>query len=156
MIGDRVRQVVSYFPRFALLVFYLPLNCAIRADRTERDRDKYKGLYENAAAAQVAAQSKLGELSDQLEGEKKNSSKALAQIELHNQQIGALRQQGRHWRLRSTSPRRRITTLMNVLPNSASKTSKAKGTWLKRKPISKRKKPPNWPTGYCRENHLVL
>jgi hypothetical protein len=33
---------------------------------------------------------------------------------------------------------------------------KAKGTRLKRKPISKRKKPPNWPTGYCRENHLVL
>jgi hypothetical protein len=105
----------------------------------QNDRDKYKGLYENAAAAQVAAQSKLGELSDQLEGEKKNSSKALAQIELLNQQIGALRQQGRHWRLRSTSPRRRITTLMNVLPNSASKQARRRELGSKGSPSRKGK-----------------
>src|SRR5664279_4182933 len=55
------------------------------------DRDKYKGLAEGAGAA--AAQGKVSELSGQLEGEKKISSHALAQVEILNQQIAALRRQ---------------------------------------------------------------
>jgi len=53
------------------------------------DRDKYKGLAEGAGAAQ----GKVSELSGQLEGEKKISSHALAQVEILNQQIAALRRQ---------------------------------------------------------------
>jgi chemotaxis protein MotB len=60
---------------------------------TQNDRDKYKGLFEGAAAAEVTAESKLNELSGQLEGEKENSNKAFGQIDLLNQQIAALRQQ---------------------------------------------------------------
>jgi chemotaxis protein MotB len=59
----------------------------------QNDRDRYKGLYEGAAAAQMTAQSKLNEVSGQLENEKENSSKALGQIDLLNQQIAALREQ---------------------------------------------------------------
>jgi chemotaxis protein MotB len=59
----------------------------------QNDRDKFKGLYEGAAAAQMTAQSKLNEISGQLESEKENSSKALGQIDLLNQQIAALRDQ---------------------------------------------------------------
>jgi chemotaxis protein MotB len=57
------------------------------------DRDRYKGLYEGAAAAQMTAQNKLNQISGQLESEKENSSKALGQIDLLNQQIAALREQ---------------------------------------------------------------
>ena len=59
----------------------------------QSDRDKYKGLYEGAAAGAAAAQGKMSELSRRLEGEKEISAKALDQIELLNQQIAALRQQ---------------------------------------------------------------
>lgn len=59
----------------------------------QNDRDKYKGLYEGAAAAQLAAESKLNEVSGQLEGEKENSTKAFSQIDLLNQQVAALRDQ---------------------------------------------------------------
>src|SRR6201998_1832730 len=59
----------------------------------QNDRDKYKGLYEGAAAAQLTAESKLKEVSGQLEGEKENSSKAFSQIDLLNQQVAALRDQ---------------------------------------------------------------
>ena len=59
----------------------------------QNDRDRYKGLYEGAAAAQMTAESKLNEISGQLEGEKENSSKAFGQIDLLNQQIAALREQ---------------------------------------------------------------
>ena len=59
----------------------------------QNDRDRYKGLYEGAAAAQMTAESKLNEITGQLEGEKENSSKALGQIALLNQQIAALRDQ---------------------------------------------------------------
>ena len=60
---------------------------------TQSDRDKLKGLYEGAAAAQVTAESKLNEVTGQLESEKENSSKVLGQINLLNQQIAALRDQ---------------------------------------------------------------
>jgi chemotaxis protein MotB len=59
----------------------------------QNDRDRYKGLYEGAAAAQMTAESKLNEVSGQLEGEKENSSKAFGQIDLLNQQVAALREQ---------------------------------------------------------------
>ena len=59
----------------------------------QNDRDRYKGLYEGAAAAQMAAESKLNEVTGQLEGEKENSTKALGQVALLNQQIAALRDQ---------------------------------------------------------------
>ena len=59
----------------------------------QNDRDKLKGLYEGAAAAQTTAESKVNELAGQLEGEKENSTKALGQIDLLNQQIAALRGQ---------------------------------------------------------------
>jgi chemotaxis protein MotB len=59
----------------------------------QNDRDKYKGLYEGAAAGAAAAQDKVGTLSGQLEGEKQISAKALTQVETLNQQIAALRQQ---------------------------------------------------------------
>jgi chemotaxis protein MotB len=60
---------------------------------TQSDRDKLKGLYEGAAAAQLTAESKVNELSGQLEGEKESANKALGQIDLLNQQIAALRDQ---------------------------------------------------------------
>jgi chemotaxis protein MotB len=59
----------------------------------QNDRDKYKGLYEGAAAAQMTAESKLNEISGQLESEKGNSTKAFGQIDLLSQQIAALREQ---------------------------------------------------------------
>src|ERR1039458_2830011 len=59
----------------------------------ESQRDKFKGLADGAGAGATAAQSKVSELTGQLEGEKKISSRALAQVEILNQQIAALRRQ---------------------------------------------------------------
>jgi len=59
----------------------------------EGDRDRYKGLFEGAGAGAAAAQGKASELAGQLEGEKKLSARALAQVEVLNQQIAALRRQ---------------------------------------------------------------
>ncbi len=59
----------------------------------ESDRDKYKGLFEGAGAGTSEAQGKINELAGQLEGEKKLSARALAQVEILNQQIAALRRQ---------------------------------------------------------------
>jgi chemotaxis protein MotB len=59
----------------------------------QNDRDKFKGLYEGAAAAEVTAESKVNELSGQLQGEKENANNALGQIDLLNQQLAALRDQ---------------------------------------------------------------
>ena len=59
----------------------------------QSDRDKFKGIAEGAGAGAAAAQGKVSELSGALEGEKKISSKALAQVEILNQQIAALRRQ---------------------------------------------------------------
>jgi chemotaxis protein MotB len=60
---------------------------------TQSDRDKFKGLYQGAAAAQTTAEGKLSEVTGQLQSEKENSSKALSQVDLLNQQIAALRDQ---------------------------------------------------------------
>jgi chemotaxis protein MotB len=57
------------------------------------ERDKYKGIAEGAGIGAATAQGKVSELSGALEGEKKISSRALAQVEILNQQIAALRRQ---------------------------------------------------------------
>jgi len=59
----------------------------------ESQRDKYKGLADSAGAGASAAQGKINVLSDALDSEKKISARALAQVEVLNQQIGALRRQ---------------------------------------------------------------
>jgi chemotaxis protein MotB len=59
----------------------------------ESDRDKFKGIAEGAGAGLSAAQGQANTLAGQLEGEKKLSARALAQVEVLNQQIAALRRQ---------------------------------------------------------------
>lgn len=60
---------------------------------TEGERDRLKEAAESAGAGANTAQGKVSELSGQLEGEKKISARALAQVEVLNQQIAALRRQ---------------------------------------------------------------
>jgi chemotaxis protein MotB len=52
-----------------------------------------KGAADSAGAGAAAAQGKVSELAGQLEGEKKISTRALAQVEVLSQQIAALRRQ---------------------------------------------------------------
>jgi chemotaxis protein MotB len=59
---------------------------------TEGERDRYKGLYEGAGSA-ADAKGKVTELSGALDAEKRISGRALAQVEVLNQQIAALRRQ---------------------------------------------------------------
>ena len=59
----------------------------------ESERDRIKGLYEGLAGAGGDAQGRANELNKALESEKSVSSRALAQIEVLNQQISALRRQ---------------------------------------------------------------
>ncbi|HEY4141576.1 MAG TPA: peptidoglycan -binding protein [Pseudolabrys sp.] len=59
----------------------------------ESDRDKFKGIADGAGAGLSAAQGQANTLAGQLEGEKKLSARALAQVEVLNQQIAALRRQ---------------------------------------------------------------
>ncbi len=59
----------------------------------EAERDRYKGIAEGAGAGAANAQGRAGELSTQLESEKQLTARALAQVELLNQQIAALRRQ---------------------------------------------------------------
>ena len=56
---------------------------------TEADRDRLKGLYEGAQSGA----GKSSELSAQLDAQKGATSRAMAQVELLNQQIAALRRQ---------------------------------------------------------------
>jgi chemotaxis protein MotB len=58
---------------------------------TEGERDRYKGLFQSAESGD--AQGKVTELSGALDAEKRLSGRALAQIEVLNQQIAALRRQ---------------------------------------------------------------
>lgn len=58
----------------------------------ESERDRLRGLAEGAGNAAVA-QGKANELASQLDLEKQSVSRALAQVELLNQQIAALRRQ---------------------------------------------------------------
>jgi chemotaxis protein MotB len=59
----------------------------------EGERDRYKGLYEGVGSSAAGAQSKANELSGQLDSEKRLTARALAQVEVLNQQIAALRRQ---------------------------------------------------------------
>src|ERR1700726_5183998 len=60
---------------------------------TEAERDRVKGLYEGLAGAGNDAAGRANELNRALDSEKGVSARALAQIEVLNQQIGALRRQ---------------------------------------------------------------
>jgi chemotaxis protein MotB len=60
---------------------------------SEGERDRYKGLYEQQSGGTQAAQGKVTELTSKLDAEKQISDRALAQIEILNQQIAALRRQ---------------------------------------------------------------
>ena len=57
------------------------------------ERDRYKGLYEGLSGGNAAAQGQVSELSGKLDAEKQVSLRALAQVEVLNQQIAALRRQ---------------------------------------------------------------
>jgi chemotaxis protein MotB len=59
----------------------------------EGERDRFKGLYEGLGSGAADAQGKVTALSGQLDAEKQISARALAQVELLNQQIAALRRQ---------------------------------------------------------------
>src|SRR5215467_10480558 len=59
----------------------------------ESERDRVKGLYEGLASAGNDAAGRTAELNKALESEKSVTARALAQIEVLNQQISALRRQ---------------------------------------------------------------
>jgi chemotaxis protein MotB len=59
----------------------------------EGERDRFKGLYEGIGSGAADAQGKANELSGQLDAEKRLTARALAQVEVLNQQIAALRRQ---------------------------------------------------------------
>jgi chemotaxis protein MotB len=59
----------------------------------EGERDRYKGLYEGLGSGASDAQGKVTALAGQLDDEKRLSARALAQVEVLNQQIAALRRQ---------------------------------------------------------------
>src|SRR5690606_23091377 len=59
---------------------------------TEAERDRLRGLAEGAGGA-AAARGRANELAVALDAEKQSVARALAQVELLNQQIAALRRQ---------------------------------------------------------------
>jgi chemotaxis protein MotB len=59
----------------------------------ETERDRFRGLYEGIGSGASAAQGKVNELTGALDAEKRITSRALAQVEVLNQQIAALRRQ---------------------------------------------------------------
>jgi chemotaxis protein MotB len=59
----------------------------------EGERDRLKGELAGAGTGASQAQSTISDLTTKLEGEKRISSNALAQVEILNQQIAALRRQ---------------------------------------------------------------
>jgi chemotaxis protein MotB len=60
---------------------------------TEDERARLQGLFEGAGAGEEKAQSRINVLTGELEGQKRISARALAQVEVLNQQIAALRRQ---------------------------------------------------------------
>jgi chemotaxis protein MotB len=60
---------------------------------TESERDKFRGQLEGAGTGLSEAQGRVGQLVTELEGEKRITARALAQVEVLNQQIAALRRQ---------------------------------------------------------------
>src|SRR3982074_2115655 len=67
------------------------LNSNLLAAQNERDR--YKSLYEGAGSGNLDVQGKMSALTGALDAEKRISGRALAQVEVLNQQIAALRRQ---------------------------------------------------------------
>ena len=67
------------------------LRSSLMAVETERDR--FRSLYEGVGAGAADAQGKATELTGQLEAERRLTGRALAQVEVLNQQIAALRRQ---------------------------------------------------------------
>jgi len=67
----------------------------LRASLTnvETDRDRLKGLYEGLSSGAATARGRAGELATELDSQRQVSARALAQVELLNQQIAALRRQ---------------------------------------------------------------
>jgi chemotaxis protein MotB len=59
----------------------------------EGERDRYRGLYEGLGSGAASAQLRANELSTALDAEKRMTTRALAQVEILNQQIAALRRQ---------------------------------------------------------------
>jgi chemotaxis protein MotB len=59
----------------------------------EGERDRVKGLYEGLGSGAAAAQSRATEAETALDSEKRITARALAQVEVLNQQISALRRQ---------------------------------------------------------------
>src|SRR5262245_54415572 len=59
----------------------------------EGERDRFKGMYEGLSGGASTAQNQISALNSQGETEKRVSARALAQVELRNQQIAALRRQ---------------------------------------------------------------
>jgi len=59
----------------------------------QSERDRVKGLYDGLAGAGNDAAGRAGELNKALDSEKQLSARALAQVEVLNQQISALRRQ---------------------------------------------------------------
>jgi chemotaxis protein MotB len=59
----------------------------------EGERDRFKGMYEGLSGGASTAQNQISALNTQVETEKRVSARALAQVELLNQQIAALRRQ---------------------------------------------------------------
>jgi chemotaxis protein MotB len=68
---------------------------SVRAGLTaaQSERDRVKGLYDGLAGAGSDAAGRAGELGKALDSEKQISARALAQVEVLNQQISALRRQ---------------------------------------------------------------
>src|SRR5215813_3263696 len=86
------------------------LRSSLMAVETERDR--FRSLYEGVGAGAADAQGKATELTGQLEAERRLTGRALAQVEVLNQQIAQLRRQ-RRWRqakARTRTPRRASPT----------------------------------------------
>jgi chemotaxis protein MotB len=59
----------------------------------ETERDRYKGLFDGIGTGAAQAQGKVTQLTGQLDAEKKLTMRALAQVEVLNQQIAAIRRQ---------------------------------------------------------------
>jgi chemotaxis protein MotB len=59
----------------------------------EGERERFRSLYEGVGAGAADAQGRATELSGQLDAEKRLTARALAQVEVLNQQIAALRRQ---------------------------------------------------------------
>ena len=59
----------------------------------ESERDRFKDLYEGVGPGAAQAQGKVNALTGELDSQKQITARALAQVELLNQQIAALRRQ---------------------------------------------------------------